>query len=72
MDYKKDSKNEIAYSELWKILENPKIDNQNAIEYYNSQRNEGCSQQKDGYELLVGYIKQHPNNTYYHLFFLYC
>ena len=50
------------------IMKNHNIDFKNAADFYNTRRtqlDEEYSQQKDVYELLVAYIKQHPDNTYY-------
>ena len=61
----KDVKNEIIGVECKKILENHKIDPQNAVDYYNAIRKEGYSEQKDVYELLMSYIERHPEYSYY-------
>ena len=58
-------KSRITFLERDEILKNHKIDPQNAAEYYNATRKEGYSKQKDVYELLMSYIEQHPEYSYY-------
>jgi hypothetical protein len=56
---------EITGLEYKKILENHKIDYQNACDFYNATRQEGFTQHQDVYQLLKSYVEEHPNNTYY-------
>ena len=63
----KQVKNEISHDEKSRIFQNHNINEDNAIEYYNSQRLKGNpeSHQKNVYELLSSYIERNPDTDYF-------
>lgn len=61
------AKKEISHPEMGKILDNHNIDRENAIQFYNSQRNKRTQEHHnmDVYGLLLACVKRNPHLSYY-------